>query len=403
MTDQQPQQQMTVSQQRHPIVILRERLESRATELKAAMPDVPPERFIRAVVTAAQINPDILACTWNTVWLACMKACRDGLLPDGNEGAIVAYKEKASWIPMYKGLLRKFMQSGQFKMVTANCVYEGEEFAHWIDENGEHLKHVPGDKNDDNLIRRVYALATTKAGGTSIAVLPIAEVNKIRKMSRATREDAPWNAWFSEMAKKTALRRLSKLLPSAPIIVEEDEEGTFEEAPALAAAISSPSSTPRTSGAAAALDLFAGSSEDSSVRAEAPSTGDSGETGGGVQRQPGGDSAAPTTDPASTPSAATVAQPDTRAEAWERAAGTSTAGTSTAASGHTERAAESDPFVTDDPLAAAYRRGTEAKQRGETRRALPMDYRTPERDPEAKCWMDALDGKPFVRYQLKGN
>src|SRR5262245_45036533 len=121
--------------QTHPIIVLRQRLEDRKAELRHALPsDITPDQFIRAAITSATINPDILACSWQSVWLACMKACRDGLLPDGVEGAIVPFKSTANWIPMYQGLLRRFRRSGQFRWVTANVVRQGEEFAHYVDE-----------------------------------------------------------------------------------------------------------------------------------------------------------------------------------------------------------------------------------------------------------------------------
>lgn len=337
-------------QQKQPIVVLRERLEARSGEIKAALPDIPPERFIRAVITAAQINPDILACQFQSVWLACMRACRDGLIPDGIEGAIVPYKEKATWIPMYRGLLRKFQESGKYKWITANVVYEGEDFSHFIDENGEHIRHVPNEIFDDRMIRKAYAMATTKDGGVFIAVMPRAEIDKIRKISRATREDAPWNMHFSEMAKKTALRRLSKMLPTAPLF--EDEE--IEEAPPALQAQTA--TAPRQVGAAAALDLFAESPEmGTSHHPEAPSA-PSGEEGGGVQTDIG-------------PSAA---QPD-----------------SSAASAATAGAHDVD----DDPVAVAKRRGQDAKRDGKARNTLPVEYRTPERDAEAEAWLSGFEGK----------
>jgi recombination protein RecT len=179
----------------HPLVMLHQRLEDRMGELKAALPsDVSPAQFIRAVMTSAQINPDILACSWQSLWTALLKACRDGLLPDGVEGAIVPYKSTASWIPMYQGQLRNFRRSGQFKWVTANVVREGEEFSHYVDETGEHFRHVPGD-DFEAPIAKIYAMATTKDGGVFVAVMSVAEANKIRLMSKAAREDSPWKQW----------------------------------------------------------------------------------------------------------------------------------------------------------------------------------------------------------------
>ena len=205
-----------------PIVVLRQRLETRKGELANALVDITPDQFIRAVMTSVTLNQAILGCTWQSIWEACIKACRDGLLPDGVDGAIVPFKSTATWIPMYAGLLRRFRRSGQFKWVDADLVRKGDEFDYYKDEEGPHFRHVPGD--DFNApIEKVYALATTKEGGKFITVLSIAEANKIRNKSRASREDSPWQQWPEEMYKKTALRRLSKMLPSARDIIGEDD------------------------------------------------------------------------------------------------------------------------------------------------------------------------------------
>jgi len=244
---------------KHPLVVLSERFEQRSDELKKALPsDISPERFIRAVMTSAHLNPDILACQFQSIWLAALRACRDGLLPDGREGAIVPFRSTATWIPMYAGLLKRFRRSGQFRWIKADVVRQGEEFYHYVDENGEHIKHVPGDSIEAP-VTRVYAMAATKDGGVFVTVMPVAEVEKIRAMSKATREDSPWRMWFSEMAKKTALRRLSKVLPSEGDFPDDDVD-SFEAPnvvptpPALSIA-----AEPRARGAAAALDQFAAS------------------------------------------------------------------------------------------------------------------------------------------------
>jgi recombination protein RecT len=199
-----------------PIVAFREFLENRVGQIRSALPaHISPERFIRVVLTAAAVDPEIIACNRQSLWNACLRACNDGLLPDGIEGAIVAYKGKAQWLPMYQGLLKKFRNSGEFKWIASGIVYDGEEYDHYIDETGEHFRHRPGDNLEGRKIRRVYAIATTKNGGSFIADMPLAEVDRRRAMSRASRDDAPWKQWPEEMMKKTALRALSKLLPKS--------------------------------------------------------------------------------------------------------------------------------------------------------------------------------------------
>jgi recombination protein RecT len=343
---------------KHPLVVLRERLEARVDELKASLPsDIKPERFIRALITAAQVNPDLLATNFQSLWIACMRACRDGLLPDGVEGAIVPYKEKATWIPMYRGLLKKAAPS--MRWITTNVVYQGEPFEHWVDEHGEHLKHTPGDTFDESKIVRVYAMGQTKDGGTYVAVLSLAEIDKIRKSSRTTRTDTPWFAWLTEMMKKTALRRLHKLLPVAVELPDEEED---EETPKLTLA---PVAT-QERGAAAALDLFAGSPE-VGTSADAPS--EKGETGGGVE------TGKPAVQGSSTPAAADAPTEGQRFGPGE--------------------AILSPHDVAPPPRDLAYRRGQEAKAANMQRKDLPSEYRNPERDQEADAWMRGFQGKPL--------
>ena len=108
-------------------------------------------------------------------------------------------------------------------------------------------------------------MATTKDGGIFVNVMSIAEANKIKAMSKATRDDAPWKVWPEEMLKKTALRRLSKVLPAEGDLIDDDLDAF--DAPALAPAAASRTArrsprARRASGAAAALDQFAASASD---------------------------------------------------------------------------------------------------------------------------------------------
>jgi recombination protein RecT len=245
---------VTTRDNRPPIVVLRERLEAREGELKNALTDVDPKHFIRAIITAAQINPDLQACSFQSLWLAALRACRDNLLPDGREGAIVPYKNNAQWIPMYQGLLKRFRQSGMAKWIAADVVREGETFEHWVDQTGEHFKHIP-EGDDAAPIIKVYAAALTTDGAFYVAVMSITEINKIKAMSRASRDDSPWKQWPAEMMKKTALRRLSKLLPAGRDFFEDDDE-----LPQVQQHTQQPTIqiVQREAGAASALDQFAG-------------------------------------------------------------------------------------------------------------------------------------------------
>lgn len=205
----------------HPMTVLKGQLEDRQNEFAFVLPDhMPPARFTRVILTAVQMNPKLLLCTRVSLFNAALKAAQDGLLPDGREGAIVDYKGKgpdgkeallAQWMPMYQGLLKKVRNSGEFKWMTAQIVFEGDLFEHWIDSDGEHFKHEPQGISETPI--RAYSAVTTKSGGAFVEVMTMKQVAKVRAASRVKSEYGPWAKWFEEMAKKTAFRRLAKRLP----------------------------------------------------------------------------------------------------------------------------------------------------------------------------------------------
>jgi recombination protein RecT len=202
----------------HPLTVLKGQLEERQNEFAFVLPDhIPPQRFTRVCLTAVQMNPKLLAADRASFFNAALKAAQDGLLPDGREGAIVDYKDNktgkilAQWMPMYQGLLKKVRNSGEFKWMTAQIVYEGDLFKHWIDTEGEHFEHEPAGISERPV--KAYSAVTTKSGGAFVEVMTMAQVAKVRAASRVKSEYGPWAKWFDEMAKKTAFRRLAKRLP----------------------------------------------------------------------------------------------------------------------------------------------------------------------------------------------
>ena len=250
---------VTIHDRKPPIVILREKLETRKDELQKALVDIDADHFIRTMITAATIDTNLQACSFNSLWIACMRACRDRLLPDGREGVIIPFKDKATWVPMFQGLLKRFRDSGECKWITAYVVREGEVFTHYVDQTGEHFHHVP-DGNEKSKIIKVYGAALTKDDAFYVAVMSMSEIEEIKKESKANRPDSPWQKFPSEMMKKTALRRLSKLLPAGRNIFQQEEEQEQEErkpvpSPHLAV------DNDRLPGAAAALETFAAPSE----------------------------------------------------------------------------------------------------------------------------------------------
>lgn len=197
----------------HPMVLIKDQIEQREHEFARALPaHIPVERFKRVVLTAVQNNPDLLRADRQSFFNACMRSAQDGLLPDGRDGAIVMFGDKAQWMPMVFGILKKIRNSGELASITARVVYAGDKFRYWIDDSGEHVEYEPSDDHDTNVVRRVFAMAKTKNGELYVEPMSVEQVEKVRAVSRA-RNKGPWVDWWDQMAIKTALRRLAKRLP----------------------------------------------------------------------------------------------------------------------------------------------------------------------------------------------
>lgn len=97
-------------------------------------------------------------------------------------------------------------------MLTARVVYGGDHFRTWIDDTGEHVEYEPAEDQDTNVVRRVFAMATTVDGAVYVEPLSLRDIEKIRNVSKQ-KDRGPWADWWEEMAKKSAIRRLAKRLP----------------------------------------------------------------------------------------------------------------------------------------------------------------------------------------------
>lgn len=214
----------------------------------ALPPQVPVKKFVRVAQTAIQNAPTLLQADRASLYNACMKAAQDGLLPDGREAALVTFGNSVQYMPMVGGILKKARNSGEIASISAHIVYKGEEFSHYIDEKGEHMRHVPshgGDRKDTD-ITHAYAMALTKDGGVYLEIMNKAEIDQVRNVSRSGSK-GPWATWYSEMAKKTVIRRGSKRWPMSTDleqVVERDDE-LYQQEEVMPEAPTEPSKTSR--------------------------------------------------------------------------------------------------------------------------------------------------------------
>lgn len=221
---------------RHPIVVA---LDDRTDALAALLPrrgDV--ERFKRVVLQALNRNPDLRKCDPDSIVDAAAEAARLGLEPSGAIGGahLVPYGQRAQLIIDFRGLIELARRSGEIDAISASDVRDGDTFAYRLG-SAPAIDHQPGVTRGE--LTHVYAIAWLRSGRTQFAVMDRAEVDAIRARSRGGNA-GPWRTDYTEMAKKTVLRRLCKLLP---LTVEAREALEHDEAHEVTVTAVTPPST----------------------------------------------------------------------------------------------------------------------------------------------------------------
>lgn len=211
-------------------------------QIKLALPNhLTAERLLRIVTTECRKVPQLLACNPESFYGAVLQAAQLGLRPGGalghcyllpyGNGKGIDGRPNAQLIIGYRGMIDLARRSGQIESINAFLVHEKDEFEVRYGINPT-IKHKPCLDMDRGSMTYVYAVAKLKDGGYQFEVMSRAEIEKIKATSKsANSSSSPWNNYFEEMAKKTVIRRLFKMLPvsiqamQAVYVDEKSERG----------------------------------------------------------------------------------------------------------------------------------------------------------------------------------
>jgi len=233
-------EQEALQTQKKPAASWVEILERNKEAFAQALPSVglTPERVIRTALTAMRQNPELTKCEPKSVVASILQACELGLSVSNTLGHcyLVPFNntkkgiKECTMIIGYRGFTQLAIRSEKVNPIQTFIVYEKEPFA-LIGGSFPRIEHTPlppttrGEKKIG-----VYAVASLKDGGSVYAFLWADEVEAIKKRSRAG-ASGPWITDPDEMWKKTAIRRLAKMLPlstdfqKAAVIDEYNEAG----------------------------------------------------------------------------------------------------------------------------------------------------------------------------------
>lgn len=208
---------------------------------------IDPDRMRGVVLSAFTRNPELWECDPITVVRAVVEAAQVGLEPTGAIGGahlVPRWNSKrrvkeAQLTIDYRGLATLARRSGEIARITARAVREQDAFE-YQQGTDEWIRHTPALVADPGPWVYFYAIAHFRAGGVPQFVVMSAAQIETHKQRFAPRNRAgdivgPWMSDFEEMAKKTVLRNLAKLLPltveARTALAFEDEQTQDHTAP----------------------------------------------------------------------------------------------------------------------------------------------------------------------------
>lgn len=202
-------------------------LNQRRSEIAKMLPKhLNAERLLKVAQIAATTTPALAECDIPSLIGAIGQCAQMGLEPNTVLGHayLVPFNTKRKdaqgrerWVKSvqvvigYKGLIDLARRSGQIVSIAAHEVCENDHFdlVYGLDER---LNHTPAMGERGNIIG-FYAVAKLVGGGHAFEFMSLHQVREIMAATQSKGKYGPWLDHFTEMGRKTVIRRLAKYLP----------------------------------------------------------------------------------------------------------------------------------------------------------------------------------------------
>lgn len=171
--------------------------------------------YVNAVKYAALVisqTKGLQDCTKPSVVQALSDMALQGLDVQRKQGYFIKYGNELKFFRSYFGDVAAAMQTKLVKDIKAVVIYDGDEFETGIVNDEEVVTlHKTSFKNRDNEIIGAYAVAILPEGAKRYCIMTKKEIDK--NWAKSTNKDNQVQKDFpQEMAKRTVIRRLVKLL-----------------------------------------------------------------------------------------------------------------------------------------------------------------------------------------------
>lgn len=200
-------------------------------QLAIALPKhMNANKIARIALTEIRKMPALASCTLSSFQSALLMASQIGLEVGSGFGHayLIPYGKECQLIIGYRGMIQLAHRSGLIKSMHVDVVYKDDIFEcqSGINPVFKHEKSIGTPKKREDIILS-YAYVHLLTGGFEFVVCEREDIDRIRSASRSRNI---WTEHFEEMAKKTAVRRLFKIMPiSSEImnIVSIDDNHSF--------------------------------------------------------------------------------------------------------------------------------------------------------------------------------
>lgn len=227
-------------------------------QLQSVMPKgFKAERLVQMAVSAYNRTPKLAECDVASILSCCLRCASLGLEPSAVDGLgrayILPYRNKktgrmeAQFQLGKSGMLELVRRSGAVSSLRTQCVFEGDGFDYWEDQDGLHFTYKPDldAPHTPQTFKLVYLSARLKDGGSVFLAMSKNEVDGIKARSQ-TSKFGPWVTDYLAMAEKTVIRRAFNrgMLPfsvevaqavaqdeSTPVVLDEDGYEVFGHMP----------------------------------------------------------------------------------------------------------------------------------------------------------------------------
>lgn len=202
-------------------------LKSKQGEIAKMLPKhLNAERLMKVAQIAATTTPALARCDVPSLVGAIAQCAQMGLEPNTVLGHayLVPFNTKRKdadgrerWVNSvqviigYKGLIDLARRSGQIVSIAAHEVCQADEFelVYGLDEK---LVHKPS-LGERGQIIGFYAVAKLVGGGYAFEFMSLHQTKEIMSATQSKGGYGPWKDHFTEMGRKTVIRRLAKYLP----------------------------------------------------------------------------------------------------------------------------------------------------------------------------------------------